>query len=552
MRKLIIRLLFIPVLLTSCSNWETERDLSRLKELSINYPDSALFLSDVSMHPRLMNDENLVEWCFLNASLREQLNREMDMDTVFLNRAIAYLKNKKKFTNAAKAATYLGETLIYYQDYNRAVNVYLDALQQAERTGDYNLVGNTACRLADLYHKESNHKKAADLYQKASLNFFGVGNMHKYGLAMCDIAKEYLLMGKEDAAINLCLQADSVAHCLNDSALMSSATNYLGVAYLNKGKYDLAESHLLHSVRLDSIHNPEVYLSLSKLYTLLGKKEKTSFYLNQFRHSKDFYSLSSYWWQKYDLYKREHNVSAALKALEKFVAYQDTIWKTEDNLYVTELVKKYNYSQMEDENVILSRKFRRMILLMTFLSLVAASLYLMYKLKSDKVKSKDLELQLETIKRKKNELEVNRKNKELELLKKNELLMKQNLLKRSLMFTKIRMLSELRVKNPEAFQKETEKILKIASLTEEDWNGIKEEMDFAFPGFTDRISKQVPTLTEEEIRFCCLLKAGLDTAALATLLNINTTSVDRRRARINKKIREVYPYYSWQDFIDKF
>ena len=39
-------------------------------------------------------------------------------------------------------------------------------------------------------------------------------------------------------------------------------------------------------------------------------------------------------------------------------------------------------------------------------------------------------------------------------------------------------------------------------------------------------------MTEEDIRFCCLLKIGLNSQQLAILLKIQSTSVSRRRSRI--------------------
>lgn len=550
MGKLITGSLLILLFFSACGNWEDKRKLAQLQDLAIEYPDSALFLLDVATHPRLMNDKNLSEWCLLNASLHERLDKDMDIDTVFLNRTILYYKSNKKLAEAAKAAIYLSKALVYYGDYNRAVNVCLEAMRRLDRTENDGLKGDVRHHLADLYHKEGNYEKAAKFYLDASRYYYDAGNMSAYGISLREVAKDYLRQNKSEDVLALCLRIDSLARRLNDSTLMSFVADYSGIVYMKKRKYDVAENFFLRSVRLDSINNPHVYLSLSRLYALLGEKEKASFFLNRFKTNKDLHALSSYWWQKYELCKHENNVNAALRALERYVNYQDTIWKTADNLYVTELVKKYNYSQMEDENVILSRRFRRGMFGISFLSILLILLYMRYKQKSDRVKSKELELKIEGMKRAENEKEIKRKEKELELLKKNEVLMKQNLLKRSLMFTKIRMLSELRLNNPQAFLEETGKILSATTLSEEDWKGIKEEMNFAFPGFTERLSNQIPKLTEEEIRFCCLLKAGLDTAALATLLNINTTSVDRRRARINKKIREVYPTASWQDFID--
>ena len=60
-------------------------------------------------------------------------------------------------------------------------------------------------------------------------------------------------------------------------------------------------------------------------------------------------------------------------------------------------------------------------------------------------------------------------------------------------------------------------------------------LKITYPFFMDGLEQQLPGLTGEERHFCCLLKLGLDNQQLAIFLDIQSTSVDRRRYRIRKK-----------------
>ena len=57
----------------------------------------------------------------------------------------------------------------------------------------------------------------------------------------------------------------------------------------------------------------------------------------------------------------------------------------------------------------------------------------------------------------------------------------------------------------------------------------------AYPFFMDSLQKKFLGLTEAEKRFCCLLKLSFNNQQLAVFLNIQPTSVDRKRYRIRKK-----------------
>ena len=69
----------------------------------------------------------------------------------------------------------------------------------------------------------------------------------------------------------------------------------------------------------------------------------------------------------------------------------------------------------------------------------------------------------------------------------------------------------------------------------EDWLSLYGSLKITYPFFMDGLEQQLPGLTEEERHFCCLLKLGLDNQQLAIFLDIQSTSVDRRRYRIRKK-----------------
>lgn len=70
------------------------------------------------------------------------------------------------------------------------------------------------------------------------------------------------------------------------------------------------------------------------------------------------------------------------------------------------------------------------------------------------------------------------------------------------------------------------------------WPEIVNAANHLFDGFTYRLQTEFPVLTEEDVRYCCLLKLQLSTSVIATLMGISPSSVTKRKQRIKEKVNQ--------------
>lgn len=73
-------------------------------------------------------------------------------------------------------------------------------------------------------------------------------------------------------------------------------------------------------------------------------------------------------------------------------------------------------------------------------------------------------------------------------------------------------------------------------LSDEDWNIIVGNADACFDMFSERLKNLCPQLTEDDIRFCCLVKMELSMSVLAEIYHIAKASISRRKMRLKEKI----------------
>ncbi|MDR2919448.1 MAG: hypothetical protein LBV72_08825 [Tannerella sp.] len=78
-------------------------------------------------------------------------------------------------------------------------------------------------------------------------------------------------------------------------------------------------------------------------------------------------------------------------------------------------------------------------------------------------------------------------------------------------------------------------------IEESQWPEIIHAVNQLFDGFSYRLHTDFPSLTEEDIRYACLIKLRLSTSVIALLMGISPSSVTKRKQRIKEKMNQQRP-----------
>lgn len=73
-------------------------------------------------------------------------------------------------------------------------------------------------------------------------------------------------------------------------------------------------------------------------------------------------------------------------------------------------------------------------------------------------------------------------------------------------------------------------------LTDDDWDIIIQNADACFNHSSRRLRHHCPQLTDDDVRFCCLVKMNLPLAQLAEIYHIAKGSISRRKMRLKEKM----------------
>lgn len=90
------------------------------------------------------------------------------------------------------------------------------------------------------------------------------------------------------------------------------------------------------------------------------------------------------------------------------------------------------------------------------------------------------------------------------------------------------------------------------NLEESSWELIEKNTDMVLPGFTSRLRRQHPTLTTEDVRFCCLLMMRVPNALLADVYGIAPSSVAVRKQRMKKKLDSDIENQTIENYLNQY
>lgn len=89
-------------------------------------------------------------------------------------------------------------------------------------------------------------------------------------------------------------------------------------------------------------------------------------------------------------------------------------------------------------------------------------------------------------------------------------------------------------------------------LEEKSWALIERHTDRVMPGFTAKLRQNNPSLSQEDVRFCCLIMMRVPNAILADVYGISSSSIAMRKQRMKKKFDDFLQEQTLENYLNQF
>ena len=515
-----VLLIVLFCLLLGCSrDNETRLKIKEAEELIMSEKaDSAFVLLESITNPDVLNDKAFAHYCLIYAGLSEQLGEDMPF-VPQMGRANAYFEKHGSPEEKMNCLLYLGMSYEEDTDFEWAMKSYLRAVERAKKAKKYLLVGKLYNKIAELHDFDDNYDEAERYLLLSGESYLQGNDSVNYIYSIRNIGRLYMLKEEYEEASKYFQKAYRQALPMNDSLLLSSLTNRLGNNYKEMKNYSLAEDYLFKSIAYDEAGSAPTYLALADLYTEKGEYAKAREYIEMaiLHRTADRPLTGGILYRSYMLEKELGNYSLSLDYYERFNHFADSIAELQAKTDVLKAEKRYEYVEILNENTKLELGYYRYFICSIFVFLMFVILVAKYKYsltkKNEKLRNKQMEI---------NNVSQEKEYAVQELSEKISSIRK-GILENSDVYKKM-------IRNAQSIEDAKKNL-----LTDQEWLALYELLRMTFPFFMDGLQKKFPGLTETEMRFCCLLKLGLNNQQLAVFLNIQPTSVDRKRYRIRKK-----------------
>lgn len=535
--------------------------IDRAESLLKSDPDSSHILLDSIAVPDNLSDKLLARWCMLSGKVADTLYTDLPYVQQLL-RAQAYYKSHGTKQEQAKIGLYLGRSYVEDKENEKAMKVYLQALDIALRSEDYNQAGYICSYMGDLYDFEGNYLLGKDKYKEAESYFRKAGNMRSSAFALRDVGRMYAFSDSLDIALIFLLKADTIIVEVGDSSDIGTIYNGIGNIYNMLGNKELAKLYLWKNVNMSDFDDAPSYRTLAGIYIEEGDFKNARICLEKasvpsFNDMTRFSVLYGYSL----LEKAEGNWEKAWFYLDEYNSASDSILTIRNRENIIKIEKEYEHLKISLENMRLKSDKQKYFIYWVISVSILLILLWVFQIRIDR-KNKRLLKQEIDLSNKSNELfrlRDNLRNKQdrLEALsiqlsekneKLNELDSREKLEKEYEQIKKEEETLVLRIaerrKDLFLLSAIAKKVIKLSQkvvpgatkspLSEKDWQNIITQVNEVYPFLADRLAAF--NLSAAELRYCYLSLLGLDSIGESILLHIQPDSVNKRRQRVRQRL----------------
>ena len=535
--------------------------IDRAESLLKSDPDSSHILLDSIAVPDNLSDKLLARWCMLSGKVADTLYTDLPY-VLQLLRAQAYYKSHGTKQEQAKIGLYLGRSYVEDKENEKAMKVYLQALDIALRSEDYNQAGYICSYMGDLYDFEGNYLLGKDKYKEAESYFRKAGNMRSSAFALRDVGRMYAFSDSLDIALIFLLKADTIIVEVGDSSDIGTIYNGIGNIYNMLGNKELAKLYLWKNVNMSDFDDAPSYRTLAGIYIEEGDFKNARICLEKasvpsFNDMTRFSVLYGYSL----LEKAEGNWEKAWFYLDEYNSASDSILTIRNRENIIKIEKEYEHLKISLENMRLKSDKQKYFIYWVISVSILLILLWVFQIRIDR-KNKRLLKQEIDLSNKSNELfrlRDNLRNKQdrLEALsiqlsekneKLNELDSREKLEKEYEQIKKEEETLVLRIaeRRKDLFLSSAiaKKVIKLSQkvvpgatkspLSEKDWQNIITQVNEVYPFLADRLAAF--NLSAAELRYCYLSLLGLDSIGESILLHIQPDSVNKRRQRVRQRL----------------
>lgn len=505
--------LFLGIILLSCSHQPQE--LKTAEQLIETAPDSALHILQRMSPEKYKSDGNRALYGLLMIRTLDKKRLPLKPDSL-LDFSIDWYQKHPDPDRLASCYLYKGRSYKYCFKYEKAMDFYLKALDEAKETKNKSLLGRINLDMGEIYTIQRDYPEARKKFGIA-YSYFREGKFQLLAFySLLYIGRTYHDASAYETARKY--YQEIIPHA-KDSLQKGSLYQEIGLNFSDSKQYDSALFYYRKIIKYPYIETNRAirYYLLAKLYFELNQIDSSYFYAsNSFRFNPEIHTQRECYRIMTNCKFIKGNTDSVTVYMNKYVALGDSIRKIDAQAKGSYIESMHNTKQ----EIVKARRW--IIVLYIFLLLVISASVYIYIIK--RRRNKQEKLQAEQI----------RLQQKIDI-RKEVVMKKREILLRKIEEKKAGQEVEWKKARPE------ERCNMIVKMYDEllhlnDVSFFQKEMDTVLNNLVNKLKNRYPALTEKEINWCCFYLLKIPTEDIMVLFDYKVDSLKRMKQRLVNKV----------------
>lgn len=454
-----------------------------------------------------------------------------------------------------------GRTWHALNDSEEALGYLYPVLDVLEKHPNYLILAKTYDELGKIYMEQAIYDEALVMFNKGYFCDSIVNRKNYMVYSLCNMGKIYLHKEEPDKSLE-CFEVAYGRLDEKDSLLISYVYECLSIYYTATNNARKALEYTQRSIAYnqgDDVPYNKL-LNLGDIYASMEQYDSAKYYLNQSALSDNLYTRTSAYGLLYEVEKEALNPETAIDYLLEYQAGFDSIVLISNKTETETLAYKYNVEKAVLE--VKSRNKVYMLYLVIAFSVTLLTSLLVYLWREKKQQAIKQERERQILLNRKELLE---KEREISALIHRVKLLQEDSHRNEEIKEGLTYYTELIGKKKEelffmmkkGFESECEgfrkkhifaQIIELSTqgrdkknriLTYEEQLLLWKELNKTFPLFIKDLRNTFPSLTDDDIKLCCLVVTGLSSHAISLCFTVSgTNAIKQRRHRLKTKMTE--------------
>lgn len=517
------------LLLTTCQRRSSNTQLVQADSLMSMRPDSALHVLQRINVKQLKDKKEQAYYALLLTQAKDK-NYLTPINDSLINSAVIYYDSIHNIVMLAKAHFYKGSVWRDKNNSPKAMKEFLTTISLAKQTNNKKLLSFAYNNIANLYYNQELNTKADSTYQLTKQ--LAIARKDTTLWIEC-LSKQSMLQLKRGEkhygeAEKKMTEVLDIFKSSSNKKLKAYVAYSLSTLYNFMNKEDKAIEYAKRNIALqkDTSTCYNSFLLLGDAYYMNEQSDSALIYLHKSLCSNDYNIKAGAYMRLTAIAKEQNQLKTALEMEKLYIAYRDSIQLSRQSNDLIAIEKDMQILHYDREYQ--SLKKRQLFYLLLLLSIIISSMTIMIHLKRKRRKEEQEKLKLQD--------EVDSLNK-----------------KRDAILKVAYEGSDIYAKMKRIINRYKEYDQSDESLSEDDWEQLIAETDQQWDNITIRLLSHYPSLSQEDIRLCCLLLTDLPIMHLSYLMECSRSAIYKREDIImKKKMKLPHSSTTLKEVLDKF